>query len=113
MDCLQEPSESDENDEQVAEAAEDIVAHMIHVYRHSTENASAFTKAGKWQKSFSHLSRIDGENGLVPFVPRMQDAGFPHIITASIPKQKFGESFTEILVDTGAARERSSASAQY
>lgn len=59
MAFFEEPSESDEDDEQVAEAAEDIVTHMIHVVLNSLEDTSSSTKSGSCHKSFSHLAHID------------------------------------------------------
>lgn len=107
------PSELDEDDEQVAEAVEDIFAHMIHDNSKTIEYASASTKVGSCQESFSNFACIDDEDGLVFFVARMLDAAFSHAANDSILKQRFGKRFKGVFVDTGAVRGGISGSAQY
>lgn len=104
MDFLQEPSKANEVDEQVAEAVEDIVAHMVHVDNINIENASVSTRAGNYQELFSHFARLDDSDGPVFFVARMQGAAFLHLTIASIPTKIFEEKFKWMLGDTGSAR---------
>lgn len=64
------------------------------------------------QKCFFHVARI-ADSCHPNLVVWFQNVAFAHASVAQIPKQRFGEKFDEIFVDTGAARERSTSLMQY
>lgn len=78
------PSEPDENDEHVAEPANDIVAHKIRVATNSIQTASVFAKVGSFKKSFSRLASIGDNKSPVFFVARMHDEASSHENTGSV-----------------------------
>lgn len=56
---------------------------MFHVDTNYIEIASAATKVGNYQESFSLLVRVDDENWQISFVAEMQNAEISYVTTTS------------------------------
>lgn len=86
MMSLQDDHKSDDEDEKVAEAMEDIIPHFIKVDDYEDHFKMDNTKNCQNPDSFSHLATIED---YVPtsFIAGLQDVAFFHAATAPLPKK--------------------------
>lgn len=104
---------SEDDEERVAEAIDDIITHFIQVDNLGENEQDDAAAHADDQNQFSDLATMDDTDSPAAFTARLQDVAFVHGATAAIPKCRFGKSFDGVMVDTGAARGSSAGEAQY
>lgn len=109
-----EDSSSDEDEEEVAKAIDDIVTHFIQInksfddYDHGDNTQTSLT-----EKCYSHMATLDDNDYFAVFAAQIQNVLFAHSAFGSIPEPGFSRTFDDILIDTGAAKSSSAGFIQY
>lgn len=83
--------ESNDDDEQVAEAVDDIVTHMIQVHVGTSEDPCCTEERNINEESFSHFAHIDEGDEPLLFTALLHEKEFSHATLAVIFKKKFGD----------------------
>lgn len=110
---LRDEESSEEEDVNVADAVEDVIAHFIDINHDDSQTGTSSPSNAEEEESFSHLATLRDEEGPASFTARLQNVAFTHSISDTVRKFRFSTKFEGLMIDTGAARGSTSGSVQY
>lgn len=105
---LSPETESDEEEQETADALDDVIAHIIEIGQNDKHDITEDDGS-----SFSHIASIDDKDESASFSAQLSDSIMTHALTTRVPQSRFGGNFNGIMIDTGAARGSSAGKAQY
>lgn len=108
---LYEGDSNNIDDEETANAVDNIFAHFIHTQKQHCESESPHAEEG--EHGFSHIGTIEDSNKCAAFTAALQDHAFFHATTSSKQSPRFGTSFDGVMLDTGAVHGSSAEKLQY
>lgn len=103
-----EGNTTDDEDHQLFEALEDVIAHIVDVSTSTIDHEESMTGP-----IYSNLAHIDHPNHRVSFTATLQDASAIHALTGETPVSCYAEKLYGIMVDPGCARGSSGGREQY